>query len=710
MRESVTVHHVFDWSWPSTLPLLVVLLAAVTGVVVMKRMRAESRGLPSRERHFYLVVGSLRLALLLLGGVLLFRPGLHRTLEGLDRPPLTLLVDRSPSVEKIVEAFPIDAWARQIRDSLEPYREVSLVEYTGSTREALEAIVPFSKRHPAASAVLLTDGRGFLAPKSSPVPIYALDPRGAEGTIPLTLSDVDVPAQGLRGDPMTLSFSLYGEPEELESTLVEVWEDGERCVFSRPFRDLTLGTSPGTLDAPLSRGALTFSLEAPGLHLLELRAVASGITSERPFVVDVLPGKIDVLYIDQVPSWTFRFLKGSLIRDPGIALQTYLIDSTPPSPQDASPGIEPLTQFPGWEEIRRVDVVLLGELDPSRRESPILARQLYRFVEESGGGLVLLAGRSYPPSSLRGTPLEDCFPVHLPERGEGWVRCEPFSLHTTPEGSTSDVLRLFSDVAENSRHWTGTTVPPSSRPPGFTGYPRLGRSKLGARVLAVHPRDESPLLVEQGLGKGRVLFVGLDELWRWRYGREDEIFHRFFAQGLRSTLDLGRKSERTSGRLVADRRNAHPGDTVRFSWRGVRPSPAIRVEWFVAGETGRPNMTASLPPPDPGSSWTLPEEEGLVVAHPSEGGHPCSVWVEPFAQESVSLPRPDALGRFVASTGGELFHPDEIPELEPRLPSTGERRLRGDGFDPLFAIPFVFWSLLLLYCGEWIARRFLALP
>jgi hypothetical protein len=87
-------------------------------------------------------------------------------------------------------------------------------------------------------------------------------------------------------------------------------------------------------------------------------------------------------------------------------------------------------------------------------------------------------------------------------------------------------------------------------------YP-VTKRKPGATVLMVHPeaklpksdvrppdgqpdaeedpdRDRMPLIVSQNVGRGRVLYLGIEESWRWLFNRDDEHDHfaRFWGQAV----------------------------------------------------------------------------------------------------------------------------------------------------------------------------------
>src|SRR5207245_5472020 len=53
------------------------------------------------------------------------------------------------------------------------------------------------------------------------------------------------------------------------------------------------------------------------------------------------------------------------------------------------------------------------------------------------------------------------------------------------------------------------------------------------RRAAQERAKEQALIVRHNYGFGRVLFVGLDSTWRWRYRVGDTYHHRFWGQAIR---------------------------------------------------------------------------------------------------------------------------------------------------------------------------------
>src|SRR5205823_107569 len=75
---------------------------------------------------------------------------------------------------------------------------------------------------------------------------------------------------------------------------------------------------------------------------------------------------------------------------------------------------------------------------------------------------------------------------------------------------------------------------------------QVGIAKPGATVLATYDDDlaaagsdragwekRNGIMVRHNYGFGRVLFVGLESTWRWRFKAGDTYHHRFWGQAIR---------------------------------------------------------------------------------------------------------------------------------------------------------------------------------
>ncbi|MBN9123076.1 MAG: VWA domain-containing protein, partial [Planctomycetes bacterium] len=258
--------------------------------------------------------------------------------------------------------------------------------------------------------------------------------------------------------------------------------------------------------------------------------------------------KIRVLYVEGYPRYDFRFVKVMLERESdksiggkSVEVQVVLLDASKgwaETDRSAFRG-----EFPTRTELFNFDVVILGDVDPKQIGGPraaVAQRDLVDFVKEKGGGLLFLCGEHGTPAAYADTLLAEVLPV-VPREAptarrppEEQPLTEEYQPALTPAGRIHPLFRFSADEAESARIW-GNLRP-------LYWYAKNYRRKPLTGVLAVHPtrpaeggpRDElHPLVVQQFVGAGPVLFVGLDDTWRWRFRSDEEHFDRFWMQAVR---------------------------------------------------------------------------------------------------------------------------------------------------------------------------------
>ncbi len=661
-----------------------VVLGIVAALVVRRSHALESAG-SDRLARVRATGLALRLSTLAAAAFLLARPAVRTIAVEPIRPRIVLLEDRSASVAEGAGIRAVAETGDAIAAAMGGTGEIERVPFDSPAGEALDAAAGVGDD--VRAIVLLTDARDFEPPLSAGIPVFALTLETPAERLALVLPDV--PARSLRGDPLALSVRLVasglaGRDVDLEA------RDGDRVLASRRVR---LGSDRFDERVGLSTAAL-----APGLHTIALVASLPNGPSDRALVaVDVVDERLRVLYVEDQPRWTYRFLKTALLRDPSIAARCLLLSADPDFPQEASPGEAPLAGFPSREDLERFDVILLGDIDPAKLGAPDAPASLRHFVEERGGGIALLCGPRHAPSRLRGTPLEDCLPATLLGGEARWRPTAPFALRLTPRGRMSEILRLLGDDAENVAFLEGRSEPEAERPPGFTGYAPLGAVKPGAVVLAEHPIDRAPLLLTQWFGSGRVLLLAIDDLWRWRFGAEDLLFYRFMGQSIRFLADVDRLAGEESGRAVPDRREYRPGELVRLRWRGAGPPAALEVH----GDSG----AAVRVPLDRGEAMLSAGAPGIYGVRPEEGGRESAFRVAVPPRERTSEPDLEALRRYVAATGGACVTREDLSTLSAKLPQVGATRRIDRGIEPLASFASTFWLLAALLSVEWTLRR-----
>ncbi len=250
---------------------------------------------------------------------------------------------------------------------------------------------------------------------------------------------------------------------------------------------------------PLAFAAAVAALAFP----LALAAPPGSARAEDP-----PPGLIHVLYVEGYPRWEYRYLKSLLVRDPSYELRAYLVSAHRDFPQEASPGATPLAAPPTRADVAAADVVVLGDLAAADL-APETVAAIREGVERGRLGLVVIAG-ARGLEALAGSPLAPILPVALDGAAGRTVASTP--LETTD--AFVERLAPPADLpALPSIYWLVAGAAPRE---GATVLARTARAPPGAGGDAT--------IVSGPAGKGRVAFIGTDEVWRWRAGVGDRHY------------------------------------------------------------------------------------------------------------------------------------------------------------------------------------------
>jgi hypothetical protein len=266
--------------------------------------------------------------------------------------------------------------------------------------------------------------------------------------------------------------------------------------------------------------------------------------NSRPLVVNVADDTAKVLLIDGEARWEFHYLASVLARDKSIVTKAVVFSqpriNSVPEDELSRIGYPALKLPAEADAFTSYDAVILGDVAPDQIPSADRQR-LEAYVAEHGGTLVILAGKRAMPLAFAVNPADreaDPIVKMLPIKEAREVRpLEGFQLAFTGEGRLTGFLQLEATVEQSTQRW-------SELPRHYWGV--VGKVKPGATSLAYFreapastPAEETELersnaiICRQNYGFGRVMFVGLDSTWRWRYRTGDTYHHRFWGQVLR---------------------------------------------------------------------------------------------------------------------------------------------------------------------------------
>ena len=458
------------------------------------------------------------------------------------------------------------------------------------------------------------------------------------------------------------------------------------------------------------------------------------LVPENDIVIDVQIELVDrplrVLYIEGGPRWEYRYLKNLLVREPSIESSVMLLSADRDFAQE---GNTPLARLPkDATEFGRFDLIILGDL-PSGFLTEGRQEAIREVVERRGGGLIMLGGTRSMPGSWEDTVLADLIPF-----SGGFDldrRSDPVMAEPTETAARLGVMRLADvdeEIETRIEGWPIDLSDPTYDWSQLQWVQRIDpeRLKPTAEVLANavpidgDPRDETPLVITMRFGAGQVLYVATDEIWRWRYGRGERLYERFWVQLLRL---LGREAVESDlpVRLVVGPDRVELGRPVLVTVDlldaslGLTAPDTVLVE--AIDEEGVVVRTIELAASGE-SSWTgswIPDRLGTVQHRIAEWSLASLAGDRSVAIEVV---RPDdelrmadanhvLLASLAEETGGslhEITEPgdersvlDRVHEALPNRAVITETPLR----ERIWTSPLFFLVILLLATFEWSGRR-----
>jgi uncharacterized membrane protein len=455
-------------------------------------------------------------------------------------------------------------WEKNAKVALEdfaaPPASGTALEEGTDLNAALEATLQQHRRLKA--VLLLTDGdyNLGLSPISAAtryrtreIPIYSVAV-GSESALPdLALQQVNAPAYGLLGEQVSIPFKIQSHlPREVKTVVTLAGNEGEevRKEITIPAYSLFQDT---LLWSPKALGDLNLKLSFP---------VAEGEylddNNEQRLRMSIRTEKLNVLVVDSLPRWEYRYLRNALERDPGVDVNCLLFHPG----IGVGGGTNYLKAFPDSKEaISKYDVIFLGDVGVGTGELTTNNLDMVRgLVEQQGSGLIFLPGSRGRQLTFTNSALADLLPVVYDDAKAGGIGLPNEStLQLTSAGRGHFLTMLANDEVHNEEVWKTL--------PGFYWCSGVLKSRTGSEVLAVHsalrnPSGRLPLLVTRPFGNGETLFMGTDAAWRWRRGVEDKYHYRFWGQVVRWMSHKRHLAAGKGVRLLYNPENPGVGDNV----------------------------------------------------------------------------------------------------------------------------------------------------
>ena len=409
-------------------------------------------------------------------------------------------------------------------------------------------------------------GAGPLsAARETGVPIFTIGV-GSTNAVDLAV-DIQTSLKMKKAESSTVTVTL--RQQELEGQTVSV------RVVAQPIepgadqaaqREIVVGEKTVTLAGPSALLEFPFTPQDAGRFIFsaEVEPLDGEIVDQNNKAsreVTVIDDFLRLLFVEYEPTWEWRFVKEVFHRDKLVGLRgfrTYLRSSDPVVREDNELFLPTLT-LPRHEFFEH-DVIFLGDM-PSSTLSTRFCEMTKEFVAKFGGGLVVMAGPRFGPGELAGTPIADMLPVVVDP--DASLRDDrEFAPRLTPMSLQYDFMRLGESDAENARAWGNL-----SRTQWYQPVRRIESS--ATTVLAEHPfdmcidsRTPQPLIAVRKYGRGEVVYLAQNEMWRLRrkYG---ELYYRQFWGQLIHRLGLSHALGSQKRFVVrTDRQQYQPDDTV----------------------------------------------------------------------------------------------------------------------------------------------------
>ncbi|MGF1485054.1 MAG: hypothetical protein ACFBZ8_11895 [Opitutales bacterium] len=603
---------------------------------------------------------------------------------------------------------------------LEAFATDSPRTYLGtSVREILNR----KRGQPLAGLFLMTDGasNGGLPPESAAVQAFdeavPLFLYGVGVTTPrdIVVSQLFLPEVSTVDDAVVANVRFRGQdlayfPATVELLLNDRVVASQEVEFTGEAQALALEFVP--------RQTGEFNMEARIEPISDEASIENNSQQARIRIIDT---QINVLLVERAPRWEFRYLEALLGRDRRIDLDILLTEADPSLARDEnSPYITALPA--NREALYAYDVIILGDVGPQALGTETL-NALKDWVSQFGGGLILLAGRQSNPWDYARSAVAELLPVELARdrpSGAGSFFDQPLQLAITPAGEQNPMLQLLAGGESNAAYW-------SELPPIYW-VATVNQAKPTAEVLAVDPSlvrasrfGPMPVIALQGFGLGATLYIGTDNLWRWRSQDGGQPHVRFWSKVIQR-MALTRLLTSSELSQISFQRNDYvAGERLKVLARLFRPG-------YLPFREARVPLTVAYTPPadspdEQSRQWQIflqpmPGQDGryqqqFVATQP--GTYAVSVDHDPEARIETLVTEPrfelgetamnEALLRRMAETsGGRFFREEDLVNL-PDILNADTEKVRTPVDIEIWASPLSFLLLLLLLSSEWLLRK-----
>ena len=730
---------------PWSLLLISVVIVVGTAVTLSTYARARGKSTPV-DRN---ILSALRLMALATVVFCLFRPVLvlssivpqqnflgilidnSRSMEIADRDnePRHTFVDRNfESETSRLRAALADRFALRFfkfSSATERLTDLNELDYEG-TRTDLGSALNRARDElsgvPLSGLVVVSDGadnsesvltESLRGLSTDGIPVYTVGLGHEAFERDIQLSRVEMPRSVLQGTSLVIDV-VIGQVGYSGTSIVIQAEDEGRLVSTEDVQ-LPANGEPATV-----RMRLTATETGPRIFRFSVPVQAGEMVTQnnvREVLIVVEDRREKILYFEGEPRFEVKFVRRAVADDEN--LQVVVLQRTADNKYlrlDVDDADTLVGGFPKTrEELFQYRGLILGSIE-ARYFTPDQLRMIASFVNQRGGGFLMLGGRSaFAEGGYVGMPIADILPVVLgePLLIDGEPAFTEITVSPTRAGQTHPVMQVADTEEASAKRWKNLPAVSSLNP--------IFETKPGATTLltGTSESDERIVLAFQRYGAGKTLALPIQDSWMWQMHADvapDDMTHELFWRRLLRWLVDG-----VPDQVVASVRRDHvePGEPIELLTEVVDGTYLRMNNSQVIAEMTSPSGDFVEIPLD----WTTehdgeykghitPTEEGLYRIRVEATNNDNLVGTDMayfFASASDdeffdSAMRAPLLRRIADETSGQFYTVDTVESLPEDIAYTGAGITIVEELE-LWDMPILLLLLIVLVGSEWGYRR-----
>ena len=286
---------------------------------------------------------------------------------------------------------------------------------------------------------------------------------------------------------------------------------------SSPWKTLSQSQFTPSSNYESFEDSFTAIAERLGGESYRFQVEAAGVSPvSREITVPVIRQKYRIMYLAGRPSYEYSFLRRFIKKDPRRELVSFVILRNPQNPVFIPDNQLSLIPFPAQNiflrDISQFDLFILENFSAQKFNfPPVYLESLANYVKKGGALLVLGGQNAFSAGGYKNTPLEEALPVALSSQIPDFVS----RIFTPrPVSFKHPLINLYSDPAVSKAVWETL--------PQLKGFGLFSALKPDSTPVLIHPSEKMPsgsplpILAVRKFGRGRVMVISSDSLWRWK--------------------------------------------------------------------------------------------------------------------------------------------------------------------------------------------------